>query len=307
LAVLAGLASGLVAVSAASGSNGAALAFLAPLSLVSVGLTCGWPRLLIAVAAATAFVGLVGQGAAGVLIAHLLLGSLPAVVVVGLALTRRKTTANTTSWLAPGSVLAGLVVVALVVTVGTCLTLPTGSHGIEAWVADDVAHAIDEAAPEASADYKAMVAKISSALFPAMAGAGWLILAILNGLVGQWVAVKSGRALRATPDFLALTLPRWLLVPLVIAAGLGIFAGGDAGYLARNAAAILLAPYTVLGVTVVHRGLRQKRHGSILLPLFYVVFFLLIGWAMVVLAAVGLVKQWTGLRRKDNAVGQEDQ
>ena len=315
LALLAGFASGLVSVSAAHGGSGAILAYLTPLPLVSVGLTHGRLKVLIAAAAATLLVALAANGAEAVLSAHLLLGSLPALVVVFLALTRSsvgrerlgEAKGETAAWYPPGSVVAWLTVVALVLTLVGCYALPTGEGRIETWIGYRVAHYIDETAPTASPEFRAITAKVWGAFLPALVGVGWLMLAVVNGLVGLWVAVKSGYSLRPSPDFLALTVPRWLLAPLVIAASIGIFAGGDAGYLARNAAALLLTPYVFLGMTVMHRVLRRRSDGGILLPLFYVVFFLLFGWAMVVLAGIGLVKQWTGLRRQDKADSQEEQ
>jgi uncharacterized membrane protein HdeD (DUF308 family) len=95
------------------------------------------------------------------------------------------------------------------------------------------------------------------------------------------------------------------LLLLAAAAGLGGLIGGDAGYLARNAALVLLAPFAVAGVIDLHRRLAARRWGGLWLGAFYGVLFVLMGWALLAVTVWGVVSQWIRARPPEDS-GKRD-
>ncbi|HRK95387.1 MAG TPA: DUF2232 domain-containing protein, partial [Rhodospirillales bacterium] len=90
----------------------------------------------------------------------------------------------------------------------------------------------------------------------------------------------------------------WLAWPLVGAAAVSLVTGGDVQYLARNVAMILATPYFFLGLTVVHAFARRSAAKPALLSGFYVilvVFTLVVG---AIVAGLGMIEQWVGLRER---------
>lgn len=304
LAVAAGLASGLVYVSVlAGGSLGMLLAYLTPLPLVMIGLSYGVGRSLIGCAVAVAVVALAAPGGIAVFVLATLL---PVLVLVRQALLWRQTPAGQVEWYPPGPLLAQLAIIA-VALMGLGELLVVGQPtSLEATVRQAVRHFVELVLPTAPGDVKGQLTGLWSAVFPAMLAGAWLLTAVANGVVGQWTVAKAGHALRPVPEYSGLELPLWLLGALAGAAVFGAMADGDAGYLGRNAAVVLLWPYVFAGLAAVHRWLRGKPNAGALLVLFYLVFFTMSGWALVAVAGLGLVRHWTRLRRREVAGGQEE-
>src|SRR5262249_50328005 len=113
----------------------------------------------------------------------------------------------------------------------------------------------------------------------------------------QAVATGMRHALRPAPRIADTELPNWLAVALVIAAGLVLLGHGLPLTIAANATVILLVPFVVLGLAVVHvatSGLRARR---LLLGGLYAVTAVLT-WPVIVLIALGLIEQGFGLKRR---------
>ncbi len=304
LSVAAGIASGVVYLSVlAGGTLGILLTYFTPLPLVMVGLAFGLRRLLLASIIASAVVAVAGPQA---IMMYAVVGPLPMLILVRLALRWRQTTDGTGEWYPTGALLAWLSVVAVGLMLLGSAVLPSGDGGVQGMVHRQVAAFLDEAAPMVSAEVKDSATALWSAMFPAMVGGAWLVMAVLNGVVGQWTVARAGFALRPTPVYTRLELPLWLLPVLAAAVAVGLTAGGDVGYLGRNAAAVLLWPYVFGGLAVVHRAIRGRPNAGMLLALFYVAFFAMFGWALIAVAGLGLVRHWTRLRRHDAGGGQEE-
>ncbi len=304
LSVAAGIASGVVYLSVlAGGALGILLTYLTPLPLVMVGLAFGLRRLTLASAVALAVVAVASTQAAPI---FAVVGPLPVLVLVRQSLLWRRADNGTVEWYPPGMLLAWLGVIAVGLMLLGAALVPSGEGGIEGLVRLQVATFLDEAAPMVPAEVKDSATALWAAMFPAMVGSAWLVMAALNGVMGQWTVAKAGFALRPTPAYTRLELPLWLLAMLVATAVIGATASGDAGYLGRNAAVVLLWPYVFAGLAVVHRTVRGKPNAGMLLALFYVAFFAMFGWALVAVAGLGLVRHWTRLRRHGAGGGQEE-
>ncbi len=305
LSVAAGLTSGLVYLSVLSGGLlGVMLSYLTPLPLVMIGLAMGLVPAAIAALIALAVVALAAPLVAVPVFAVVAL--LPVLVLVRQALLWRPGAGGAGEWYPPGRLLAQLALLAVALMgLGAALAVER-TTGLEEVVHQTVGSFVDQVAPTAPADMKDSLTSLWSALFPAMLAGAWLLTAVLNGMVGEWTVAKAGHAQRPVPDYAALELPLWLLGALAVTALIGGVAGGDAGYLGRNAAVVLLWPYVFAGLATVHRWSRGRPNAGLLLALFYLAFFAMFGWALVAVAGLGLVRHWTRLRRRDAAGGQEE-
>jgi hypothetical protein len=302
LAAIAGLASGVVTLSVISGGLfGMLLAYVTPLPLVLIGLSFGFRPLLLASSIAVTVVALAALPAVP---AFLVIGALPALVLTVIAL-QKPPKWEAGKWREPGEMLLVLTLGAVVMMMLMALSLPTDGKTIVEWLRDQAVPVIDAGLPNAAPEARTAIVSLWLAVMPALVGAGWLILTVVNGLFGQWAVSHAGHALRPTPAYLDFRLPLWL-AGLAMAVGLGGLADGDVGYLARNLAIVLAVPFLLAGLADIHRVLRGKPQPRLRLAVFYGAFFALFSWAAMPVTAWGVVRQWKRSRRKDPALGQEN-
>ena len=76
-------------------------------------------------------------------------------------------------------------------------------------------------------------------VFPALAVASWLLMMTINGVLAQGALARFALNRRPSPDIATLTVPRWLLPAIVIAALLALVVSGDLGYLGGNLLPVL--------------------------------------------------------------------
>lgn len=303
LSLIAGLASALVYLSVLSGGGLAVfLAYLMPLPIILVGLGIGFGRAALAGALALAIVAAMAWPAVPAFAAIVLA---PAFLVTFLALRKGTDRKGGVSWTDPGLIVTVLAVAACALTISG-VTLVAKGGGIEEEAAGYVSRFLDQSAPMVPAELRANAVALWSALFPAMAGSAWLIMAVVNGLFAQWVVTKAGHARRPSPRYRQMTLPYWSLAVLGLAVAAGVVAEGDIAYLARNATVVLLWPQVLSGLAYLHETLEGRPHAGVMLALFYVVFFVVFGWALIAVAGLGLVRHWTRLRRERTLRSQED-
>jgi hypothetical protein len=304
LAVGAGLASALVFLSVLTGGGlGVILAYLMPLPLVMIGFSWGRGRAMLSSCIALAVVAVAAPSSLPVFVT---VAMLPAAILVSLARQYRLAADGSVTWYPAGTLLAWLAVAAVGLMVLGISVSTTEGAGFEEGARLLITQFLDQAAPLAPAEVRDGAIALWSALFPALLGSAWLIMAAANGVVAQWTVAKAGHAIRPTPDYATLELPIWSLAALAGAVVLGLTAGGDIGYLGRNAAVLLMWPQMFAGLAVVHRALRRRPNAGVLLAFFYVAFFVLFGWAQLAVAGLGLVRHWTRLRRRQVVSSQEE-
>lgn len=305
LAVAAGLASAVLFAAVMAGNLALLTTYLAPLPLFAAGFGLGFVAVAVAAAVGLAAVALVaGSGAA---LPFAATAAVPAVVVVRQALLWRADADGKVEWYPPGLLLGWLTALAAAGLVLAALIAPEHADGLEGLVRDYVAQAAEQMAPGAPVEMRQMAVALWVPLLPAMLAAVWLLVAVLNAVLAQWALTRTGRNLRPTPAYQGLELPDWVAGALVVAAVTMLVAEGSLGYLARNAAALLLVPYVLLGLAVVHGAVRGRPNGGMVLALFYGVFVIVFGWAVLVVAGLGLVRHWKTLRRRFVRGRQEEE
>jgi len=302
LAVASGLASALLA-GLHGVPSGIFLAFLAPLPLLIVGLGSGSGAAAVAVGCGLVLFTLFGGGvfAAGVYGGT---HGIPSWLMVQQSLQRRAAPDGGVEWSSPGSVLSVLAIFGALVACGAASFWAPGIEGNVREALNGMVGALAEA------NIETPLPRIADILVPLLfgtAGVMWVMVLVVNGVIAQGLLARGGNNLRPTPRWSSLTLPNWLSWVLVGTAALALVSDGDIGYLARNAVVILAAPYFFLGLAVVHDLCRRLSIPGLVLVVFYVSLIWLLMLVGPIVAGLGVLEQWAGVRRRFGAPDQESE
>jgi hypothetical protein len=271
-------------------------ALAAPLPLFAVGLGLGLTAAAVAAVAATAAVGFAaGWPRAG------LYAVTDAVLVVGLvrfALLNRPTTDGGTEWYPPGLMLAWLTLYGAIAFVGLAFMLGSGEQGLEASLANFL-DGFRQALAGAGQDNPAAehVLATLKRVIPSLVVGWWIIIMAVNAVLAQKLLVRTGHALRPSPDLAAMAPPAWLLAVTVAAAAVALVGSGWLGFVATNVALILCVPYLLTGLAVVH-AISGRWNGRLAILVAMYLLLLLFGWPLIVVAGLGMVEHWAGLRQR---------
>lgn len=288
--------------------GGVFLVYLAPLPLYLAGLGGGVSAVTVAGGAGILVVGLLGGAmAAGI---YGLLHALPAWLVVGQSLLRRSAAGGAGAWSPPGAVLCALA------TLGGALLLlaAAASWGAGTTLAAAITQGLERGIavfmPDLAAEQRRDFVAFLAPLFAGGLGTSWMLMTVLNAAAAQGLLVRMGRNLRPSPRFAALALPSWygwLLAGSAALALLGALLGhGEMTYIGRNLAMILAVPYFFLGLAVVHALARRVSFPGTLLAFFYFVL-IVSGWIAVIVAGIGMVEDWAGLRKRLPAPADDEE
>ena len=281
------------------------LFYFASLPLYLTGLGAGSKGLLIALIAAVVTAGVIGGVIAAVPFA--LAYALPVWLACRNALMQRTSEDGTPEWYPVGYIAAWITVLAAVLMgVGTLYAGETTIDGsLEQTVQAFLNHALGNMVGNMPADLRGEIVLALSQYFPGMAAASWVIMHIANAATAESVLCKSGKALRADPSYSNAYLPDWCSWALVVAAAITVFGDGDLGYIGQNLTILMLTPFFLVGLAVVHSMARRYQSRTLLLVAFYFTL-LVIGWAVMAVAALGVIEQWVGLRNRFAATPDQE-
>jgi hypothetical protein len=295
LAVLAGIVSGGLGLAPLSGSLGFVLvSYFVQLPLMLAGLTMGLAAALIACMAAMVLNGLIG----GVLPA-LIFGvafAAPALLVVRQALLSRQDQSGLV-WYPPGLILAHLALLTVVVLALAFLALsgqPGGLLGTIETVLLEGAALVSEAAGQPAPDPEML--KSSALLVPAIVACSWLVMGVVNAVIAQAIAVRSGWNRRPSPSLSDLDLPYWLWPLMAGAVILSLLGSDGIGLFGRSALIVLIVPFGFLGLAVIHKFANRWSYRQLGLAAVYV-GIIVFNWPILAVIALGLVEDWAHLRR----------
>lgn len=218
----------------------------------------------------------------------------PVVLLVRQALLARRRADGTLAWYPPGLLAAWLTALALAGIVVAVL-LFGGPQGLHAALQEVVSQVLDRLArrPLPNRD---QVAEALAMLIPGIVAASWMVMAVLNATLAQGLLARFAANWRPTPDLATLGLPLWVPVALGAAAAATLM-GGALRFVGINMIIALLVPFCLAGIAVLHAAVRRLSHPAMVLVCFYTLAGLF-GWPFLVVAVLGLLESWLGLRQR---------
>lgn len=304
LSLMLGMTSGLMFLMVTVGGGPAMmLVYFTPLPICIVGFRNGLTH-----AMAASMVGVVTvltAAPAEALVTYMVLSPLSALIVLRLALLWRPKQDGGVEWYPPGRVLGWLSAVGLGMMLVGLVVLADSGEGIEVALRgylDEYAKAFFEGTP---ADVAEQTVNLWVTLLPMMVASFWVMISVLNGYLGLWAAIRSGRAVRPAPSYRTVQLPEWMALTLLAAAAVAVIAPGDLGYAAKSVALVLTGPYALVGLAAIHRMVEKQPHPILLLTLFYVTFVVMSGLMVIAVAGLGLMQFWTKPNRTGSGPGEE--
>lgn len=295
----AALAAGCGAVAAAlylvvlvGSTGGLLLVYLTQLPLFVAGLWLGTTGGAIAGLTATLVLFAASDVIAAALFAAL--NAVPVAILVRQALLARRHHDGTTVWYPPGRLVGWLTGLALA-GIGIALVVEGGPNGLLAELRSVVGSALDQFG-EPAAPERAAFAEAVALVIPGIVAASWMVMAIINGVLAQGLVARFQANWRPAPELVGLVLPIWLPL-LLTAAVIALAISGTPRFLAVNTMIVLLVPFGLAGLAVLHAAARRLPYPLPVLVAFYV-FAGLFGWPLIAIAILGLFETWLGLRRR---------
>jgi hypothetical protein len=133
---------------------------------------------------------------------------------------------------------------------------------------------------------------------PGIVAVSWLLMIWTNAALAQALLARSGRALRPSPVLAELVLPGWVVPAVLLAIAVARLSSDGPAYAAGVVALLGGALLFLAGLAVLHAFVVQRRLGRTPLVVLYLLL-LLFSWPLVlVVAALGLVEELVGLRRR---------
>jgi len=139
-------------------------------------------------------------------------------------------------------------------------------------------------------------------IMPGLGGATWLLITAGNAALAQALLQRFGHNLRPGVELASLALPWWLTLAVAVTAAAGLLASDGVSFAARNLCFVLTVPYFFGGLACLHLlarrwGAGPRMMGPLYMVLAIAIFFLT--WlAVMAIAALGLIDQVAGLRRR---------
>lgn len=300
IAVAAGSASALVYASLLTASPAAfLLAYLAQLPLFAVGLWMGTGAVALA-SVAGIVVTFVAGGFVFALI-YMVVNAAPVLVLVRQSLLWRPATGggpDEVEWYPPGGLVTALLGLTAALFAGVAISFAGQPGGLEGTIETFIVETFRRLRGPAGlqiANLEEFAAQISR-LFAGIVAVSWMIMTLVNGVMGQALVRRAGVNRRPSPLMADIELPGWLMGLTAIFAA-GSFLDGFGGFASRNMMAILVAIYALAGLGIVHALVRNLNWRGMALGAVYgsVVVF---GWPIVVLAVLGLVEPYANLKAR---------
>ncbi|MEE3092645.1 MAG: DUF2232 domain-containing protein, partial [Pseudomonadota bacterium] len=271
--------------------------------LFVIGLSLGTTASVIAGTVAAAGIIAV-SGVLGAFV-FILVNAAPVVFLVWQGLLSRPDENGNTEWYPPGLLAVGAALYGLGLLVVAWLWLSVSTGGIEESVRAYLGEVTSTILQGQPAEMQQALIDNVAPILPGTVALSWLVMLVINGVLGQGLVARFERNLRPSPDFAMLELPNWLTVlgaALLIGA---ILLPGTLGYFTKSAAFILALPFFLVGLSFIHVAARRISAGTLLLVLFYLLM-LLFGWPAVFVAFFGLIEQRAGFRQKWAGAGKEE-
>jgi len=277
------------------------LVYVAPLPLLLTGLALG--PAVFGLAAATGLAVTLGFGSFTAAGLYGGMHVIPSWLVVQQALALDP--GSDDGWRPVGRVMAALaLLIAFVLTATALIGQGDQQQDLEAQMRAVLTAVVESAAPALEEPVREELVATMAPLFLGFGFVLWFAVIIGNALLAQWLLARRHRAQRPMPRLSEVRLPGWFDWVLVAMAVTALAAPGNLGFVARNASVVLLAPYFLVGVAVVHVLARQTAATGAVLSAFYMVVMVFSVVAGPVVVGLGVIEQWIGVRRRLAGAGR---
>ena len=295
-AISGGIASALVYSLTGMGSfGGILLAYFAPLPLYLIGFSLGWTASAVASAVAMVTMAIVGGFLSAAI--FVFVNALPALIVIRQALRSHPNAQGQPVWYPAGPLVISLSITGAILYTMVALWLAAQPAGMEGTVQALVEHLSSQIIPDESADSRAAIVAMLTPVVPGIFTVSLLVMVVVNASLAQGLLVRFKRNNRPSPDIVTMEFPNWFPVTAALAAVVGYVLPGALGYYGVNLAMILVLPFFFMGLAVVHALCRRSLAASFMLTVFYGML-IIFGWLALIVAALGLIEPWAGLRRR---------
>ncbi len=259
--------------------------YLASLPMLMTGLAYGLPAAPVAAIVGTLTASMSGFPMVGVIFA--IIHALPTLVITSLTMTRHTIEA--------GEIVSVITVLSAVMLIAVAFFVRDG--GLSRLITVHLGEVFNQLAPGFSEVERNRLALAMTPLFPGVVAINFVVMTVVNTVIAQGVLVRIRYNKRPSPRYVNFKLPVWSSWPLVSAASLALVGTGEWEYMGRNLAMVLAIPYFFLGLSVFHCLARRVVATTPLLVALYLVIIISM-WAALVVAGVGIVEQWFGLRNR---------
>ncbi|MSP67358.1 MAG: DUF2232 domain-containing protein [Alphaproteobacteria bacterium] len=299
LAVAAGVLSALCYASVISGALLAvAIAYVAPMPLLLIGLGDGPRGVTIAALVASVLLAIFGDVMTGFV--YFATEAVPTVLLVRVALAARAP-GGASAWPQAGTLIAVLTANAIFLVLLAALATAIMGRGLEVEARTAIS-AMMAAFTPSGAPTPPPLSGDSVGLLIAAIAVSWMAMMVVNAVLAQTVLVRTGRNRRPSPAFAQATLPEWLSVVFVVAAIAGWVGPGILGFLGHAVATIAAMAFALVGLAVVHGVSRRVANRRMVLIGFYLTL-LLVPILGLILVLIGFIEPWLQLRRRFGARG----
>ncbi|MCC7281868.1 MAG: DUF2232 domain-containing protein [Acetobacteraceae bacterium] len=267
---------------------GGLLMWLSPLPLYAAALAFG--TLSAAIAAAVASLPLLALGDLAAVLAFVLVVALPVLLTSWLALS---VPAGSPPQL--GLPVVALALLAALLLVAAALIMAGHQGGLEGALHATFLRAFAELASPADAAIT-QFAELLVRVVPLAIGLWYLVAMALNAALAQLLANRFGLLAQPPVLFGALSLPRWYVWPPILASLAAVLLPAGPRFAATGAAEILLLPFFLLGLTLVHVLARSTASPRGWLVAFYIALLIFSAPVLFAVTGAGFADHFGNLR-----------
>jgi hypothetical protein len=221
------------------------------------------------------------------------LNALPVILLVRQALLARTRADGTVEWYPPGLLAAWLTALGLTAIMLTLLVFG-GPDDIQEIVREILAPVIDRLVDETTPARDELVGYLAM-IMPGVVIASWMVMTLTNGSLAQGLLARFSVSWRPSPTFAALELPTWFPLLLLLAAA-GTALEGVIRFIAINVMIILIVPFCLAGLAVLHTIAYRFSHPAVPLVGVYVLAGVF-GWPLLLVILLGMLDTSFGIRR----------
>lgn len=252
------------------------------------GLTRGARTMGMAAIIAAALILFMSGLAGGIF--FVLFSAAPAYIIVRRAVLCRKSSTQEREWFPLGLAFVELVALLALFVVATCFY-----YASQGGIGEALQRSIAENVQEMEPQVQELLLNLSSSLALIVIAASlwmWLLLAYINGWLAQKLAQTRGKALRPNFAITPFDMPRWMLGALTLSGLASLTGGATVAFAGKISLLLLLFPYFLMGMALIHARAASWPNKGILLFMIY--FFLLAqAWPALLIAGFGV---WHQLR-----------